>query len=1125
MAVVAVASVHAQPFEDVSGAYGLPTQVFPAGGDSLIAAASFADLDGDGDLDMVRSGGSAPPRLYRRTSALGVFAPDDVAFAGAAQGLTNTRGHLLFDMDGDGDRDVLFVRDGVSVLFENRGGAFVDVTQSHFPSIVGWANSAAAGDLDGDGDLDLVVARYIDRVEFPMHHCLDNLVLENDGAGRFVDRSHDAGFDQVRGCSFMSALADIDGDLDLDVVVINDFARFRGGQELWINDGDFHFHETAAAVGFVAPVYGMGVALGDADQDGRWDAVVTDIGEPVAFERQPDGAFVDAMAARRLALRFAADLHQVTWTAAWEDFDADGYLDLVMASGQLPAAAFIGNSSIQRSVLLRGSASGALVEVPADGGFADLDHSARDVHFEDIDQDGRLEIVLAHVNSRVAVYRNTHSTPVGTLTTLELVPSATGAGAAGAQVRATACGIQRSRWVVGGAAYGSADRGIVRLAWPMPCGGDGQAVSAVIRWPSGFEQSVDTTTGATLRVVEPSWLHVEPDAITVDFANRRTNVTNVKFAATGLVVEPAIEVAPGRWRSAFSWDGDAERARFDITVDGQLWGAHPRVSRAVGPPVFFDPPSVPVGHTFVVSTAPDADIAWDGHVVSADANGRAILTAPSSLGDAPLEVTADGATTVRSVPVVARAERSRSELIARDLHILSTMVSTTTVRLRARLLDANGAPADMLPSSFSLAVDGVEQAADDTTRENDWWTLRIAQSKLKDGTDLQVLIDGEPWFESQEVAQLTNPTDVAALVDPERSGCWLSEPRLWAGGDRGTVLGLLYDTHGTRLPDFGIQPVWTSFGVTLPSDGGQQLGTLAYTASVAPGATSGSVQLGFANQPELVSCTIPVGPRPAFDPATRATLVTLSQAAPTLGVAAPWRVIPLSVSGRGIGGGVDVELAVDGGDVVSGPSYTGLGHYDASIVPTALTMTVRALEGTREIARVQVAVVDPGAVEPGPEPTPEESPEAVDDVAVESDTAPADDTTDDAMSDDAGVDATAEDGTSDDAVGGDPDATSGADAVDGGDSADAPDSAPAVEGDGAASDASDAAVEPADGGDAGDVGPGSDAEGDADAGAVERAETRRASDDGCGGGGPGRGLAVALLALAYLARRSMRRCR
>ena len=127
--------------------------------------------------------------------------------------LAQGAGVCLGDVDGDGLTDIFLPRtEGPSALYRNAGGwRFEDITQR---AGVGAADRNASGcalaDVDGDRDLDLIVV----AIGGP------NTLFLNDGTGRFTQQGHDAGLSSTAGSTTI-AVADVDGDGDLDLYVAN----------------------------------------------------------------------------------------------------------------------------------------------------------------------------------------------------------------------------------------------------------------------------------------------------------------------------------------------------------------------------------------------------------------------------------------------------------------------------------------------------------------------------------------------------------------------------------------------------------------------------------------------------------------------------------------------------------------------------------------------------------------------------------------------------------------------------------------------------------------------------------------------------------------------------------------
>ena len=220
------------------------------------SVARLGDLDGDGDLDAFMAN-QAFPNPQPNTVWLNNGSGD---FTVTSQTLGNSFSmHLaLGDVDGDGDLDALVANLGSgqpnSVWLNNGSGDFT-LGQSLGSYL---SDGVGLGDLDGDGDLDAFVAN---RLNMP------NRVWENDGSGTFSDSG------QLLGNSYSLSvdLGDLDGDNDLDAFVVN----VNQGDKVWLNNGSGDFTDSGQSLG-TAPA--RRVALGDLDGDGDLDAFAADGG-------------------------------------------------------------------------------------------------------------------------------------------------------------------------------------------------------------------------------------------------------------------------------------------------------------------------------------------------------------------------------------------------------------------------------------------------------------------------------------------------------------------------------------------------------------------------------------------------------------------------------------------------------------------------------------------------------------------------------------------------------------------------------------------------------------------------------------------------------------------------------
>jgi hypothetical protein len=335
---------------------------------SLVNA--FADIDGDGDLDLFVGFNGTPNRLYRNSG--GAFA-DAASELGVAD-VRPTRAAAFGDWDGDGDADLLvgFAPGGGSVLrlYRNEAGRFSDVTSRSGLAIdSGAVRQPVWVDFDSDGDLDLFVA-FRDRA---------NALYRND-AGRFTDIASAVGLADTRR-SVGAVWADLDADGDLDVIVgnmdgdangvfRNDRGRFTDVAEAWgIAWGGRTPRE--AANGTVRP------CVADVNGDGRLDIITANYGTPGLFLASGDG-WTDAGSAWGMAVDGRYD------SCALADFDHDGKLDLYLNGTVTQGRNWPDYLYRQENGRFVNVITPALAAIPADHG----------VQWADVNGDGTADLAL-----------------------------------------------------------------------------------------------------------------------------------------------------------------------------------------------------------------------------------------------------------------------------------------------------------------------------------------------------------------------------------------------------------------------------------------------------------------------------------------------------------------------------------------------------------------------------------------------------------------------------------------------------------------------------------------------------------------------------------------------------------
>jgi hypothetical protein len=342
----------------------------------------LADVDSDGDLDIMIGNGrdffgaslEEQNRLYINDGT-GHFADESLARLPAGM-LGYTRDVEFGDIDNDGDLD-LFVANYFStqswIWLNDGNGFFTDATATHLPVALLSISDVDFGDVDNDGDLDVILADNGSIVPGSgFGTALDFLYL-NDGAGHFTDASatHLPGIATGQAIDF--DFFDMDGDFDLDLVNGHRFNR----TQVWENDGTGHFANVSMPpVDSVDQTYS--VDAGDIDGDGDLDIIVTSGVEEAVYANDGTGQFTDVTkTALPINSTFTDDND-----GDFIDVDNDGDLDFVIA--------FLGPGTERFYV---NDGNGVLTQT--DGFLGGSFDATLDVEFGDVNNDGRPDLITA----------------------------------------------------------------------------------------------------------------------------------------------------------------------------------------------------------------------------------------------------------------------------------------------------------------------------------------------------------------------------------------------------------------------------------------------------------------------------------------------------------------------------------------------------------------------------------------------------------------------------------------------------------------------------------------------------------------------------------------------------------
>jgi len=464
-------------FVDVSRQAGIVNN--RVAGIEMATGQAWGDYDNDGWIDLYVTDPIGKNTLYHNNGD-GTFSVSDLTNQVA---LTNTysQGATFADYDNDGWKDLIVVNWGQDHLFHNKQGkGFSDV--SFQAGIIDDRNSKSAswGDYDNDGFLDLYIAnwscypkcgRQPDGEPDRLYH--------NNGNGTFTEVTEllKGG---VTGAGFIASFTDYDNDGDLDIYLVNDEFINAAGNKLWRNDGPgcdgWCFTQVAKDANANSRVFGMGLAVGDYNNDGNMDFYYSNVGPMEFLQSQGDGTFSEV--AEQVGVNSP---NGIGWGAVFLDYNNDGWRDLYLSIGDTTDHKDVGANK-----LFRNNGDGTFTAVTCSNESTDIRMSIG-VAYADYDHDGWVDILVGNFDEGYRLYKNQQGrTTKNHWLAIELKGTGpVNRDAVGARVYVSANGMTQMQDVISGSSVMSGND----LAQYFGIGEERRA-DILIRWPNGKEQAI-----------------------------------------------------------------------------------------------------------------------------------------------------------------------------------------------------------------------------------------------------------------------------------------------------------------------------------------------------------------------------------------------------------------------------------------------------------------------------------------------------------------------------------------------------------------------------------------------------------------------------------------------------------